>query len=335
MGLGNGGVNWSFRVFTARAVLPSPAKKKMTRPSNVGVAFLTILAGLCEALHDPAVTSVLQSRGLSRREAESVQHRHQRLRKEALPLPELEASLSRLDALDLLPGQVAHLVRSHPLSAFEDADPARHRWCSYKASLWCSCNTGPADHLRPSLLPQLAADIPAFLALDCEFKPLRCALVDEDGIVRLDCLVTRSEAGTSNAPLPGILKCDAPQLRRVAVEEIQALLRTLLTSGTLLIAHTPTADLRALGLLDELEGHSGIVDIALLGPQTQTAHGPQAVSLKRMAKRHLGIDIQQQRGGSHGAKRHCAREDARVAMRLYQALGSPRDAREPHQESGQ
>ena len=169
------------------------------------------------------------------------------------------------------------------------------------------------------MLPQLApADTPPLLAIDCEFKPLRCAIVDGDGFVRLDCLVTKTEAGTSSAPLPGVLKCDAPTLRRIPIEEMQSLLRSLLAAGTLLIAHTPKADLRALGLLEELDGHPAVVDIALLGPQTETAHGPQAVSLKRMAEIHLGMQIQQ--GAANGGKKHCAREDAMVAMRLYHTL---------------
>ena len=90
------------------------------------------LATAATALQDAAVTSLLQKRGLTRREAESVQHRHRRLSKKPLQLPELEQSLSLLDALDLLPGQTTHLIRSYPLSSFDDADPARHRWCSYK-----------------------------------------------------------------------------------------------------------------------------------------------------------------------------------------------------------
>ena len=280
---------------------------------------LVMTVAASSALHDASVTSLLQQRGLTRREAEAVQHRHRRLSTEQLQLPELEESLARLDSLELLPGQVVHLIRSYPLSSFENVDPARHRWCSYKTHLWCSCMSGGADETRPSLLPPLETDAPPLLAVDCEFKPLRCALVDGDGYVRLDCLVTKSAAGTSSAPLPGILKCDAPRLRRVAVEEVQDLLRTLLASGTRLIAHTPTADLRALGLLDELESHPGVIDIALMGPQTQTAHGPQAVSLKRMAEAHLGVKIQHG-SGSHGAKKHCAREDARVAMRLYRTF---------------
>lgn len=99
---------------------------------SASIIMIVGLAATAAALQDAAVTSLLQKRGLTRREAESVQHRHRRLSKKPLQLPELEQSLSRLDALKLLPGQTTHLIRSHPLSSFEDADPARHKWCSYK-----------------------------------------------------------------------------------------------------------------------------------------------------------------------------------------------------------
>ena len=267
------------------------------------------------------ISTTLQKRGLTRREADALQHRFQRRTGKRLQHDELVATLKRLDSLELLPGQAAHLLRSHPLSSLDDLDPTRHRWCSYKTHIWCSCTDTSKGDERMSLLDAPAsAPLPRLVALDCEFKPLRCAMVDEQGHVCLDCLVTQPLAGTSAPPLPGILKCDAPTLRRVELADLQALFRRLVDNGTVLVAHTPQADLRALQLLDELDGQ--LVDIAQLGPQTEAAVGLQSVSLKRMASELLGMEIQQGAtgGGSPGSRRHCAREDAQVAMRLYRVL---------------
>ena len=72
-----------------------------------------------------------------------------------------------------------------------------------------------------------------------------------------------------------------PELRRVDLADLQALLLRLVESGTVIVAHTPQADLRALQLLDELDGK--LVDVAQLGPKTEAAVGLQSMSLKRMA----------------------------------------------------
>ena len=296
----------------------------MSRPLMLMLAALSA-SGCCHALE---VMATLQDRGLTRREAEAVQHRFQRRTGARLKPEQLTDTLTQLDRLSLLPGQVTHLLRSHPLPTLQEVDPARHRWCSYKTHIWCSCTAAAEDENGAglSLLDAPPSEpLPSSLAIDCEFKPLRCAMVDGDGRVRLDCLVTRPLAGTSAPPLPGILKCDAPLLRRVALEELQELLRRLVAAGTILVAHTPQADLRALDLLDELDGQ--LIDIAQMGPQTQAAVGLQSVSLKRMAAEHLGVEIQAggTGGGSPGSRRHCAREDAQVTMRLYQQLKEDED----------
>ena len=271
--------------------------------------------------HGLEIMATLQSRGLTRREADAVQHREMRRTGKRLQPEKLADTLDQLDSLELLPGQVAHLLRSHPLSSLQDLDPARHRWCSYKTHIWCSCCSGVNQEQSLSLLDVPATErLPELLSLDCEFKPLRCAIVDAEGRVRLDCLVTQPAAGTSASPLPGILKCDVPELRRVDLADLQALLLRLVESGTVIVAHTPQADLRALQLLDELDGK--LVDVAQLGPKTEAAVGLQSMSLKRMAAELLGIEIQKggTGGGRPGSRRHCAREDAQVAMRLYQVL---------------
>ena len=279
---------------------------------------------------DAAISQLLQQRiGLTRREADLVQHRHRKQTGALLQIAELEATIEALPPA-LLPGHVAHLLRAHPLSSLQGLDPQRHRWCSYKTHVWCSCADACAG---PPLLdldaPPSADDAPppsaddepppATLALDCEFKPLRCVIVDAAGRVRLDALVTKPAAGTSSPPLPGILSCDAPLLRRVALADLQTTLRKLVASGTVIVAHTPESDLHALELTELAEG---FVDIAQLGRPPAGRYGPQSQSLKKMAEAHLGVTIQQGQGsqGVHGSRRHCAREDARVTMELYKAL---------------
>lgn len=257
---------------------------------------------------DATVSAVLQARGLTRRESESIQHRHRRLVGKGLSMPVLDATLERLDSLQLVPGQVTHLLRSYPLASFERVDPDRDVWCSYKNHIWCSCTSAEVGSslLLDSVTP------PDVLSLDCEFKPLRCAIVDSAGSIRLDALVVEPRAGVSARPLPGILKCDQSSLQRVELAELQAALRRVVAAGTVLIAHTPKQDLRALQMLEDLEDH--VVDIAQLG----LPPGAQSMSLKRMAAAHLDMQIQQ--SGSGGSRRHCAIEDARVAMKLFHKL---------------
>ena len=92
---------------------------------------------------------LLIARGLTRREADSVNARHRRRHKAQLAVAELNAVLDSLDALELQPEQAAHLLRSTPIATLQEllkaasgaASPgdgptsggARAAWCSYKA----------------------------------------------------------------------------------------------------------------------------------------------------------------------------------------------------------
>ena len=92
---------------------------------------------------------LLIARGLTRREADSVNARHRRRHKAQLAVAELDAVLDSLDALELQPEQAAHLLRSTPIATLQEllkaascaASPsdgptsagARAAWCSYKA----------------------------------------------------------------------------------------------------------------------------------------------------------------------------------------------------------
>jgi len=270
------------------------------------IMLLTCMAS--STAHIAGVEAMLVNRGLTVREATAVQHRHRRRNNGCKLEPaELESVLSRLDSISLQPGQITHLLRSQPLSSLRTADPSRNRWCTYKAHIWCSCtNTIKGRPLTEPPAPEL-------ISLDCEFKPLRCAAVDGDGFVVLDCIVTQRTAGTSRPPLPGILRCDAPNLQRVDSEVLAATLERLVATGTTLIGHTPRMDLRALGVpLGDIDMwlHDGrVVDVAKMG----LAEGDQVASLKRMATAD-GVAPE----GFHASGKHCAVQDALVALAVYQ-----------------
>ena len=66
---------------------------------------------------------LLMSRGLTRREADSVGARHRRRHKAQLDVAELDAVLNSLDGLELHPEQATHLLRSTPLQELLAATP--------------------------------------------------------------------------------------------------------------------------------------------------------------------------------------------------------------------
>ena len=236
---------------------------------------------------------------------ECLEHRHRRRSRQKLTVEELDATLLALDELSLRPGQVRHLLRSTPLLELRQLCEERSTWCSYRKTL-CSCAPTEVTDAEPAVVSELGAgsvaaelEPPRLLAFDCEFKPVRFAAVDEEGRVRIEGLVV---SGGGVPPMPGVLSCDKPSLRRLELSELQAELEALQAAGCTFVAHTPARDLEAL----EMPGLP-VVDVGrlALAPEAQT------VSLQRMADAHLGLSIQ--RGGAA----HCAVQDARVAMALY------------------
>ena len=81
---------------------------------------------------------LLMSRGLTRREADNVEARHRRRNKAPLEVAELSLVLDSLDALELMPEQAAHLLRSTPLNELLattiEGDPKERLWCSSGAA---------------------------------------------------------------------------------------------------------------------------------------------------------------------------------------------------------
>ena len=157
---------------------------------------------------------LLMSRGLTRREADSVSARHRRRNKAQLAVAELDCVLDSLDELELEPEQAAHLLRSTPLQELlattsGASDPTRRVWCSYKKQL-CDCGARRSD-------PAAAAPVrpPRMVAVDCEFSPLRVAAVDQAGRVLFDALLLPPEtaAGTPSKSR-GMLRCDSSSSSR-------------------------------------------------------------------------------------------------------------------------
>lgn len=264
---------------------------------------------------DQLVGERLQQLGLTRRESESVQHRHRRRMKVPILLPELEDTIAALPP-GLLDGQVTELLRSMPAAELRThcAAHAAGGWCTFKRRL-CVC--GSLERRTGVELQQAAP--PSMVAFDCEFKPLRMAAVDDHRRIVMDYVVVPDEppAGTSTSPLPSVLRCDRPSLVPMAKGELRRRLREWAAAGTVLVGHTPLSDLRAIGIeVDEAEEllRSGrLVDVGRLG---LTEQGEQVASLKRMSQ-HEGVAPL---GFQAGGARHCAIEDALVTLDVYDAL---------------
>ena len=265
----------------------------------------------------PHNDALLVERGLTAREAMGVRVRYRRLHKDAHFDLALQRTLLDLDALDLERGQAAHLLRSFDIPALgvdcrraAAREPDAPRWCSYKKAL---CDCAALTHQGTSADGGAADAAPRFLAIDCEFKPLRLAAVDERGRVRIDAIVlpALAPAGTSQNALPGILACDRLTLHRAPLPQLQDQLLRWAAAGTVLVGHTVRGDLRALGL-DPLPPRVRVVDVA---ETVQGRTGRESVSLQRMAATHLnGLSIHR------GGRKHCATQDALVAMNLFAKL---------------
>ena len=110
--------------------------------------------------------------------------------------------------------------------------------------------------------------------------------------------------------LPGVLACDRPSLRFAPLAEARGWLLAQLASGCTVVGHTVWADLRALRI-DVTQLPQGaaarIVDVARADAATGNTR-----SLRAMAREELGVEM-------HGeGERHCALQDAEVALRLWQ-----------------
>ncbi|KAL1510413.1 hypothetical protein AB1Y20_006721 [Prymnesium parvum] len=240
----------------------------------------------------------LLERGLTQREVTCVEHRHRRRTGKRLTLDELDATLLALDQLSLLPEQARHLLRSTPGVELRRMCQTRRGWCSYRKTL-CSCASlcSSGEEVTQPRFPQV-------LAFDCEFQPERFAAVDEDGRILYDGLVVGDREDTT---LRGVLSCDKPNLQRLDVSALQKELLALQSSGCTFIAHTPARDLEVLRL-----PYLPVVDIARCG----LSRDAQTASLKHMAQMHLGLKIHA------GGRAHCAVQDARVVMAIFQKLFS-------------
>ena len=207
---------------------------------------------------------LLISRGLTRREADSVNARHRRRHKAQLAVAELDTVLDSLDALELQPEQAAHLLRSTPIATLQEllavtsgaatagdgptSSGTAGVWCSYKKQL-CDCGaTHRSDGAAAAAAAAAVRPPPRLVAVDCEFSPLRVAAVDEAGRVLYDALVLPPvEAAGTRSKSKGMLRCDIAATPPTAQAEVRAAILALLTAGDgcLWLAHTPQHDLSA------------------------------------------------------------------------------------------
>ena len=182
---------------------------------------------------------------------------------------ELHTILDSLDRHGLHPERAAHALRVTQLRSLGEtcaagapardltcsavgapSAPGELRWCSFKKRL-CDCRRGGAP---------ASAAAPIY-ALDCEFTPLRCVVLDATGATRLDCLVAPASREQR------LLKVDRAELPLLPASEVQSALRDLLAGDGLLVGHTPQRDLQALGLVgDAALPADRIVDVAALAP---------------------------------------------------------------------
>jgi len=310
----------------------TPADRR--RPAKMAAAQVVVFALAMVGPSPGSPLAVLEARGLSRREVASIDARHRRRHGKPLSVELVDETLRALDSLgDLLPQQVVHLLRSNRLDALAAecarvADRPRH-WCSFKKTL-CDCAALPLPDIEPEPTP------PRLLAIDCEFRPLRIAAVDERLQLRFDYIVPDEH---SFPMMPGVLSCDHRLIPRSSPAETRQLLLRQVEGGARIVGHTVRHDLEALGFAPGEITDGRVADVArTVSGETQALAAPpssgeegrqkgggkaarrvrkrsmggeQLVSLRTMAREQLGVEIH------GGGGRHCAIQDAEVAMRLY------------------
>ena len=180
-------------------------------------------------------------------------------------------------------------------------------------------NTSATSIARTMTIISLSSENPdltagyQILALDCEMcqsaisisELTRISLVSWSGTTVLDSLVKPPNPITDYlTPYSGIT---AEMLAPVTttLQDIQNQLLNLLTPETILVGHSLESDLKALQLT-----HPLIVDTSILFPHPRGA--PLKSSLKYLAQRHLGREIQK----GHGLNGHDSVEDALACLDL-------------------
>ncbi|KAI9845125.1 MAG: hypothetical protein M1838_001870 [Thelocarpon superellum] len=151
------------------------------------------------------------------------------------------------------------------------------------------------------------------LAMDCEMcrtdgdklELTRVSLVGWDGEVVLDELVKPPTPITDYlTPYSGITKALLDPVQ-TTLSDVQAMLLDILRPTTILVGHSLNADLIALEMT-----HPFVVDTSIIFPHPRGP--PLKSSLKWLAQRYLGREIQK----GHGSSGHDSIEDARACLDL-------------------
>ncbi|XP_068216299.1 uncharacterized protein [Palaemon carinicauda] len=217
------------------------------------------------------------------------------------------------------------LCEYHPKKLVLRRDGRLHYQCCNRMKGVEGC-TGASFHVYHNLRSGLNGPLegyvsskegrPRVLGIDCEmvyttrgFELARVTLVSVSGKVLLDSYVKPEGAVFDyNTQFSGITANHveaAPPFH-----EVREKILSCVSSSSILVGHSLEGDLSAIRLV-----HRNVVDTSLIfkGPQTSQPCGPipHKQSLKSLAKRHLGRDIQ--KGGSKG---HDSLEDATAALDL-------------------
>ena len=146
--------------------------------------------------------ALLHGRGLTPRERHALA-RHRRAFGAELAVGELQSVLQALDSQNLHPERAATCLRTTQLRALgAPCAEKQQRWCSFKKG---DCRDGATA----------AASSDAVFAIDCEFSPLRCVVLDATGATRIDCLVAPASREQR------LLKVDRAELPLLPASEVQ------------------------------------------------------------------------------------------------------------------
>lgn len=154
------------------------------------------------------------------------------------------------------------------------------------------------------LSPLFSLDCEMCLTKDQEYEVTRIILMNEDEEVVLDkfCLTTKPIIDYKTQ-FSGITAKDLKGIT-TTIQDIRGMIRKLLPSDAILVGQSLESDLKALGI-----SHPFVIDTSVIF--NLSGNRMMKTSLKNLARKFLGIDIQTD--SVHG---HCPKEDALASLNL-------------------